>query len=102
MLGNCRYHSGYCEGRKRKVKKESSHAFSIELKSKEFLRNVMISNRTEETVLVEGFLGELEEVSFVEDAMLELRGSNGVLRIDLKEEELKRLFSVKQPIYSGI
>jgi len=67
------------------VKKESSHAFSIELKSKEFLRNVMISNRMGETVLVEGFLGE--------GAMLELRGSNGVLRMDLKEEEFERLFN---------
>lgn len=75
------------------MKKESSHAFSIELKSKEFLRNVMISNRTGDTVLVEGFLGELEEVSLLEGAMLELRGSNGVLRMDLKEEELERLFS---------
>ena len=75
------------------MKKGSSHAFSIELKSKEFLRNVMISNRTGETVFVEGFLGELEEVSFVEGAMLELRGRNGVLRMDLKEEELERLLS---------
>jgi len=75
------------------VKKESSHAFSIELKSKESLKNVMISNRTGETVLVEGFLGDLEEMSLVEGAMLELRGSNGVLRVDLKEEELQRLFS---------
>jgi len=73
------------------VKKESSHAFSVELKSKEFLRNVMISNRTGETVLVEGFLGELEEMSLVEGAMLELKGSNGILRIDLKGEELKGL-----------
>jgi hypothetical protein len=61
------------------VRKEGNHAFSIELKSKEYLRNVMISNRTGETVLVEGFLGELEELSLVEDAMLELRGSNGIL-----------------------
>jgi len=75
------------------VKKENSHAFSTELKSREFLRNVMISNRAGETVLVEGFLGELKEVSLVEGAMLELRGNNGVLRVDLKEEELRRLFS---------
>jgi hypothetical protein len=53
----------------------------------------MISNRKGEKVLVEGFLGELEEMSFVEGAMLELRGSNGVLRMDLKEEELEKLFS---------
>jgi hypothetical protein len=75
------------------MRKEGNHAFSIELKSKEFLRNVMISNRTGETVLIEGFLGELEELSLVEDAMLELRGSNGVLRIDVKENELGKLFN---------
>jgi len=75
------------------VKKEGNHAFSIELKSKEFLRNIVISNRTGETVLVEGFLGELEELNLVEDAMLELRGSNGVLRIDIKEDELRKLFN---------
>lgn len=75
------------------MKRESSHAFSVELKSKEFLKNVMISNRTGETVLVEGFLGELKEMSLIEGALLELRGSNGVLRIDLKEEEFKGLFS---------
>lgn len=51
----------------------------------------MISDRVGETVLVEGFLGELEEVSLIEGAMLELRGSHGVLRIDLKKEELDRL-----------
>lgn len=45
-------------------------------------------------VLVEGFLGELEDASFIEGAMLELRGSNGVLRIDLKGEEFERLFSL--------
>jgi len=75
------------------VRKEGKHAFSIELKSKEFLRNVMISNGTGETVLVEGFLGELEELNLVEDAMLELRGNNGILRIDIKEDELRKLFN---------
>ena len=75
------------------MRKEGKHAFSIELKSKEFLRNVMISNGTGETVLVEGFLGELEELNLVEDAMLELRGNNGILRIDIKEDELRKLFN---------
>jgi hypothetical protein len=75
------------------VKKQSNHSFSIELKSKEFLRNVTIANSIEKTVLIEGFLGELEEVSLVEGALLELRGSNGILRVDLKEEELKKLLS---------
>ena len=78
------------------MERENSHAFSIELKSKEFLRNIVISDRTGETVLVEGFLGDLEEASLVEGAMLELRGSNGVLRIDLKKEELDRMLKGKE------
>ena len=76
------------------MRKEGNHAFSIELKSKEFLGDIMISYRTGEKVLVEGFLGELEGVSLVEGALLELRGSNGVLRIDLKEAELESLQQV--------
>lgn len=73
------------------MRKESKHCFSIELKSKGFLTNLVISNRTGETVLLEGFLGELEEMSLVEGGLLEVRGSNGVLRVDVKEEELEGL-----------
>jgi hypothetical protein len=78
-------------------RKESGHCFSIELKSREFLRNLMISNRTGETVLLEGFLGELEEMSLVEGGLLEVRGSNGVLRMDVKEEDLEALLSSLAP-----
>jgi hypothetical protein len=83
--------------RKGKVREESKHCFSVELKSKEFLRNLMISNRTGETVLLEGFLGELEEVSLVEGGLLEVRGSNGVLRMDVNEEDLKTLLARLEP-----
>ena len=79
------------------MRRESSHCFSIELKSKEFLRNLTISNRTGETVLLEGFLGELEEISLVEGAMLEVRGSNGVLRMDVSEEDWERLLARVAP-----
>ena len=58
------------------------HAFSIELKSKELLRNVTIRNDIGENVLIEGYLGELKQVS-LEEALLEVRGSNGVIRLDL-------------------
>lgn len=40
-------------------------------------------------MLFEGFLGELKEISLVEGLMLEVRGSNGILRMDLTEEELR-------------
>lgn len=83
--------------RKGKVRKESKHCFSIELKSKEFLTNLVISNMTGETVLLEGFLGELEEVSLVEGGLLEVRGSNGVLRMDVNEEDLETLLARLEP-----
>ena len=67
------------------------HAFSIELKSREYLKLVAIPNDSGDNVLFEGFLGELEAVDLVEDVMLEIRGTNGTLKMDLKEEELNRL-----------
>jgi len=79
------------------VRDETEHWFSIELKSKEFLRNLMISNRTGETVLLEGFLGELVEMSLVEGGLLEVRGSNGVLRMDVNEEDLETLLARLAP-----
>jgi hypothetical protein len=67
------------------------HTFSIELKSKEHLKRVAIPTEAGDTVLIEGFLGELEEVDLVEGVMLEIEGANGILRMDLKEEELNTL-----------
>ena len=72
-------------------KRTREHAFSIELKSKEYMKRVTMSNEADDRVLIEGFLGELGELGFVEDAMLEIKGANGILRLDLKEEEFKKL-----------
>jgi hypothetical protein len=38
-----------------------------------------------------GFLGEPEESGFVEGVMLEMKGINGILRMDLREQELRKL-----------
>jgi hypothetical protein len=67
------------------------HAFSIELKSRKYLKLVAIPNDAGDNVLIEGFLGELEGVELVEGVMLEIRGTNGTLKMDLKEEELSKL-----------
>lgn len=40
--------------------------------------------------MIEGFLGELDEMELIEDIMLKVRGTDGVLRIDLTREELKQ------------
>ncbi len=65
--------------------------FSIELKSRAYIKRVAMSNDVEDRVLIEGFLGELEELNFIEGVMLEIKGINGILRIDLKKEELRKL-----------
>jgi hypothetical protein len=74
------------------LKKARKHAFSIELKSKKYLKLVAIPNDAEDNVLIEGFLGELKTVDLVEGVMLEIQGTNGTLKMDLKEKELNKLF----------
>jgi len=64
--------------------------FSLELKSKENLKNVNLTNGSHESVLIEGTLGELEHACFEEDIILEIAGQRGVLRINLHENEIKK------------
>ena len=72
------------------------HAFSIEMKSKKYVRHISISNESHDRVLFEGYLGELQELSMMEGAALEVKGVYGVLRIDLSEDELQKIFSRKR------
>jgi hypothetical protein len=39
---------------------------------------------------VEGTIGELVQATFAEDIILEVVGKNGILRIDLREDEIKK------------
>lgn len=71
------------------------HVFSVELKSKRHVRNISISNEARDRVLFEGDLGELEEVAFIGGSMLEVRGANGVLRVELGQGETKKLMGQK-------
>lgn len=63
--------------------------FSVELKSKANLKNVTLTNRGYENVLIEGSIGELQHARFTEDVILEVFGSKGVLRINLLASEIK-------------
>jgi len=65
------------------------HSFSIQLSSKEHVKNVSLSDDKE--VLFEGYLGELESLGLIEGAVLEIKGVNGVLRIDLTQSQLANL-----------
>ena len=63
--------------------------FSIELESKASLKNATLaSSDGNEGVLIEGTVGRLKRVGFVDDVVLEVVGNKGVLRINLKEKEI--------------
>jgi hypothetical protein len=77
-------------------RRSKNHAFSVEMKSKKYIKTISMSNDTHEGVLFEGFLGELEELGMVEEVILEVKGSNGTLRIDLNEDELRKMLDKKK------
>ena len=68
--------------------KDNDHAFSIEL-------DIAKLNEAGDRLLIEGYLGELIEISFVEDS-LEINGFEGNLKIKLNEEELRALLSTER------
>ena len=67
--------------------------FSVELKSKSHLKNVTLTNGSSDSVLVEGTIGELVQATFAEGVILEVVGKKGILRIDLRENEIKKTTS---------
>lgn len=70
--------------------KDKERTFSVELKSKGNLKNVTLTNGSSDSVLVEGTIGELVQATFAEGIILEVVGKNGILRIDLGEDEIKK------------
>lgn len=76
---------------------EKERSFSIDLRSKVDLKNVTLNENLQENALIEGTIGKLEHAGFVDDMILEVLGTKGVLRIDISENEIKR----KEYIYSA-
>ena len=74
----------------RRTKKEKERIFSVELKSKRNLKNINLTNDSNDSVLLEGSIGELMQATFAEGVILEVVGKNGILRIDLREEEIRK------------
>ena len=69
-----------------------NRGFTAEISSKKYVKNISISNEAHDRVLFEGVFGELEELSMVEDEVLEIKGTEGTIRIDISRQELKRIF----------
>ena len=70
--------------------KDIEHSFSVEMKSKRHVKSISISDEAHDRVLFEGNLGELTELSLVEGDVLEFTGVNGVLRVTITEEQLRK------------
>jgi hypothetical protein len=69
-------------------------SFSIELKTKQNLRNVALNSNPAENVLIEGTIGKLENAGFVSEDILEIVGSTGTLRVNIAKQEITE---AKQP-----
>ncbi|MHA1594139.1 MAG: hypothetical protein ACTSXX_05280 [Candidatus Baldrarchaeia archaeon] len=74
----------------------NEHSFSVQLKSKDHVTNMSMSEKSGEAVLLEGVLGELEGLEVLEEAVLRITGTNGTLMIDLTEDELRDMISKKK------
>ena len=80
--------------------KVDEHMFSIELKSKEYIKSLALPSEHEGNVLIEGFLGKLKNLRFTEGIMLEIEGTNGSLRMDFTEKEWRELLPKGTSIYT--
>jgi hypothetical protein len=67
--------------------------FSVEMKQREHVKTIMISEGRGDNVLFEGNLGQFLERSMADDSVLEVRGVNGILRMDLTLDELDCMVS---------
>jgi hypothetical protein len=77
------------------MQKNGESSFSIELKSKEYLKTMNLANGACEGVVVEGTIGQLLYAQFTEGIVLEVVGQKGALRIDLSPDQIKAQREVK-------
>jgi hypothetical protein len=68
---------------------KEKHSFSVQLNSRDHVKNMSLGDDSE--VLFEGYLGELESLGLIEEAVIEIKGCNGILRTDLSRDQLIRL-----------
>jgi hypothetical protein len=76
------------EGNRIPGKKVLERFFSAELNSNDHFR---LKSLNEHNTSINGSLGELVELELVEGVFLAIQGRNGVLCVDLSENELKEL-----------
>ncbi len=72
------------------------HAFSVEMRSKTHVKNISLSNEAHDRVLFEGSLGKLKGIYLADGDVLEIVGVNGILRVDLSEEQLSEVLEARR------
>ena len=77
-------------------RKNKEHSFSIEMKSEHAVKRMSFFGKENDRVFFEGYLGELRNVSMVEDLMLEIEGDHGILRLDITSQEIEEYFTKKK------
>jgi hypothetical protein len=58
--------------------------------SRESVKKIKVSDDRNDGVVFEGILGKLRRMGVVDGALLEIEGTDAVLRIDLTEDEIRR------------
>ena len=71
-------------------KRAEEHSFSIEMKSKRWVKRISYLDEGLGDVFFEGFLGPLKNLAIVEGVMLEIEGKNGVLKLDITKQEIEK------------
>jgi hypothetical protein len=61
--------------------------FSIQMNSKQNLDKIIVDDG-KKGILIEGDFGDLIDLSLLEDKLLEIQFSNGVLRLEVNNSEL--------------
>lgn len=67
------------------------------MRSKDYLNKINI-NEGHNGVLLEGNLGNLKHLLFIESSLLELKCTNGVLRLNVKRSELLKALKKEKVI----
>ena len=70
--------------------KRKENGFSVEVRSFENIEALSFSE-VNRGVLIEGTLGELEELEMFDEAVLVLIGTKGTLRVDLTTDDIKMI-----------
>jgi len=82
-------------------KRAKEHSFSIEMKSEHCVRRMSFLDEENNHVFFEGFLGELKNIAMVEGVMLEIEGKNGVLKLDITQQEMEKCLTPEKASEHG-